>query len=221
MRRLLIVGAGGFGREVLAWATDCEATHGWEIGGFLDANPEALASYSLDSEVLGHPETYTPQIGDVFLCSIGDPKTRMAVTRSLEERGARFATLVHPTAIVGPRCELGEGSILCPGVVLTCDVIVGRHTILNVYATAGHDVVMGDYCTLSGHVDCTGHVTLGTGAMLGTHASAIPGVRVGDYAAIGAGSCAYRNVRDNSTIVGIPGRRIANIAGAQRRGETE
>lgn len=211
-RRLLIVGAGGFGREVLQWAEDAVADGAdWRLGGFLDANPAALAGFACGLPVVRSPRTYVPSSADLLVCAIGDPVTRQHVAADLTSRGARFATLVHPTAIIGRRSQLGEGCIVCPRVTITTDVRIGRHVIFNAHTTVGHDVTIGDCCSLFSHCDVTGGATFDVGVTMGSHASVLPGVRVGEFAKIGAGSVVARSVKPFTTVVGVPARKLITV----------
>lgn len=209
MHRVLIVGAGGFGRELLAYLSeDPRRDQDWELGGFLDENAHALDGFDCPFQVVGSPEDYSPREGERLLIAIGNPRARAHVVESLAGRSARFTGYVHPTAKVGSRCSLGEGVILCPGALLTCDVRIGDHVHMNVYSTCGHDVVIGSGSTLSGHCDVTGNASLGERVFLGTHATVLPGVRLGNEATLGAGSVAMRDVPEGATVVGVPGRVI-------------
>jgi len=211
MKRLLIVGAGGFGREVLAWALDIYTKRdGWEIGGFLDDNLSALRDLEPSYEIIDTPLNYTPQQDDYFICAIGDPVQKLRLARAMQSRGAQFVTLIHPTAKVGTHCQIGVGCILCPGSVLTTNVVLGDFVTLNLYATVGHDAVLGHGTTLSAHCDVTGCVTLGEGVFLGSHASVLPGKKVSDYAKIGAGSVVVRKVSPRTSVMGVPATRIHN-----------
>ena len=212
-KRLIIIGAGGLGREVLAWASDvAEPGVDWTVGGFLDQNESALEAYNVDLPILGSPESYQPVKNDVFICAIGTPTIRLSVSRSLQERGAQFIDLIHPSAVLGDRVCFGRGLIACPHVCVTSDVRLGEQVLLNVSATIGHDVILGDGCTLSGHCDVAGHVQLGTAVFLGSHACVHPGVKVGDHATIGAGSAVMRKVPAGATMVGVPAKKLPNIA---------
>lgn len=212
-RRLMIAGAGGFGREVLQWAEDAIADGApWVIGGFLDANPDALTGFDIPVSVLGHPSTYRPQPDDVGICAIGDPVIRMRVVAELERQGMPFTTLIHPTAIVGARCRIGEGCILCPRVTLTTDVTLGRHVLLNLHTSVGHDAVIGDGCSVFAHCDVTGFTKLGNGVTLGSHSSILPGMQVGDGAKISAGSVVARRVKPYTTVYGVPARKLVTAA---------
>jgi sugar O-acyltransferase (sialic acid O-acetyltransferase NeuD family) len=206
VKRALIVGGGGFGREVLAWLDDARrATGGFEISGFLDSkNVPSIEGLP----IIADPADFEPGPDDLLVCAIGDPRGKLSVVERLSARGGRWLTLVHPTARVGPGCEIGEGSVLCPGVVLTTRVILGSVVVINVYSTVGHDASLGDGCTLSAHCDVTGKATLGRGVFMGSHAVVIPGVYVEEFATIGAGSVATKRVPRGCTVLGVPARRI-------------
>lgn len=213
MKRLLIVGAGGFGREVLCWARDVEPTQSeWKIGGFLDANPAALNGFDVHLEILGDPAKFVPAETDRYICAIGDPATKQRVVTGLLARGAQFSTLIHPSVILGADCRVGTGCILCPGAVVTTNVILGRFVALNIGATVGHDVGTGDWCTLSVHTTISGKVSLGEAVFAGSHACVLPGLRVGDRAVVGAGAVVTRNVSAGSTMFGVPAKLICTKA---------
>ncbi|TWT77776.1 putative acetyltransferase EpsM [Posidoniimonas polymericola] len=209
--RIIIVGAGGFGREVHAWAGHAIASGLLPAGvtGFLDDRSDPLDGYGLEDKLLGRCSDYLPEAGDLFLCAIGDPKAKLQVSSGLRSRGAEFVSLIHPTAIIGPRCRLGVGCVVCPYATVTADVTIGDFVCLNAHATVGHDASLGDGCTLSGHCDITGGARLGEGVFMGSHAAVLPGVRVGDYATIAAGSVAYHRVAPETTAIGVPAKRLA------------
>jgi len=209
MKRLLIVGAGNLGREMLDWAlavpADCRD---WEVGGFLDSRAGILDGFDVSYPILGDPDTFSFNDNDCFTCAIGDPKVKLDYCRRLKSRGARFATVIHPAAIVGSGCRLGEGCILCPAAIITNHVTLGDFVTLNVHSSVGHDAVLGDGCTLSPHADVTGWAVLGEGVFLGSHASVLPKARVADYTVVGAGSVVLRKTEPHSTVVGVPAKRI-------------
>jgi sugar O-acyltransferase (sialic acid O-acetyltransferase NeuD family) len=205
VKRLLIIGAGGFGREVLGWAQQTlDFTSEWVFGGFLDDNPQALDGFGYGESVIGSVSGYAPGELDFFVCAVGNPRTKEALVRTILEKGGRFVTLIHPSVIMGNHVILGRGVILCPRVVLTSDIVVGDFVSLNVGTAVGHDVVIGDWSQTSAFCDLTGFTRLGKGVLMGSHATLLPRRKVGDYAVVGAGSVVVRDVKGGETVFGVP-----------------
>lgn len=202
-KRCLIVGAGGFGREVLNWAQQIRQAD-WSVAGFLDSNRGALDGKNVSLPILGSPEDWRPSEDEVFVAGLGDPKTRLTVCNGLTARGAHFITVIHPSVIRGNNVEIGDGSVIAPMAVITTNVVIGRLALVNVAASIGHDARIGDGVTVSCHCDVMGYATLGQGCFLGSHASILPGKRVGEYSIVGAGSSVMRHVPAHTTVVGIP-----------------
>jgi sugar O-acyltransferase (sialic acid O-acetyltransferase NeuD family) len=218
MRRLLIVGAGGFGREVLGWALEQQKhQREWIVAGFLDSNPLALNGYNVPYKILGDPNTFVTADNDRFICAIGDPATKLRVAGQVRSHGGRFVNLIHPTAVIGPDCSLGEGCIICPNAVLTTHVRLDSFVTVNVGACVGHDAQIGTGCTLSPHVDINGHAVVGEGVFLGTHASILPSAIVGNYAIVGAGSVVLRKVQPRTTVLGVPARQVTGFTEDQHQ----
>ena len=212
MKSVFIVGAGGFGREMLAWCMH-HPSHGrdWQICGFIDDNPAALKDYELPVGITSSLSAYTPSMNDELICAMGRPDLKRDVVARLKARGACFRSYVHPTVVQGVRIELGEGVVLCPGVVLTCDVKLGDFVMFNCGASAGHDVRVGNFSTISGHCDLTGFVTVGEEVFMGSGARIIPGRKVGNQATVGAGSTVIMNVVAGATVMGVPAKTLAGF----------
>ncbi len=208
MKRCLVVGAGGFGREVVSWALDVKQAE-WTIAGLLDANPRALDGKDFPYPVLGDPDTWTPAEDEVFLCGLGIPEVRMRVCDGLRSRGARFLKLIHPTAVVGVRAEIGEGCIIAPQAVVSVNSTLERFTVINVCAYIGHDVRIGEGTLISGHCDIMGYVCIGRCCLIGGSAAVLPGRNVGEHSVVGAGSVAVHDVAARTTVVGVPARALA------------
>jgi len=218
MNRLVLAGAGGFGREIFSWAHEAtDDGRSWGDIVFIDDNPDALGAVAFPARRIASIADYLPAEADRVVITVGIPQTKRRISEMLGALGARFQTLRHPSAIVGATSEIGEGCILCPGVVVTANARIGRCVALNVHSTVGHDAVVSEYSTLSGHADVTGGAVLEAGVFMGSHAAVAPGVRVGAYALIGAGTVAFHDVEPGATIVGVPGRNIGVFQGSGRR----
>jgi sugar O-acyltransferase (sialic acid O-acetyltransferase NeuD family) len=209
MKRLYIAGAGGFGREVYSWLKQtADWKVEWAFAGFLDDNRAALDRFAINPGIVGAIHEFVPVACDAIVCAIGDPRIRLKVCRTWQAQGAVFPIVRHPFSVVGDDCRIGDGSILCPGAILTTNIDVGRYVIVNLHATIGHDAKVGDGVTLSPHADVTGFAQIGEGAFLGSHASVLPGAKVGDFAKVGAGSVVLRTVAAGATVIGVPAKQI-------------
>lgn len=212
VQNLVIIGAGGHAREVLDLAlarNRVEKT--WDVRGML-----VDAAYAAEAE--GFPDA--PLLGDLawlddknlrtctLIVAIGEPAVRARIVGELDTRGARYATLVHPSAVVGSRVELATGVVVGARSVLTCDIAVGRHAHINVASSVAHDCRIDEFAMLAPGVNLAGGVHVGAGVEIGTGASVIPKVRIGKGAVVGAGSTVIRDVAPEATVVGTPARTI-------------
>lgn len=201
--RLIIVGAGGFGREILCWAEDCHRAGTLPaVAGFLDDKVEALPNYGVSR--VGTVADYGPQPGDVFVVAVGEPGRKKEVVDSLQGRGARFAQLVHPSCTITKTASLGEGVIMCPQTMAMPDARIERFVTIINFSGIGHDSVAGEFSTLSSLVDVTGNVRIGAGVTIGSGARILPGVTIGDGATIGAGAIVMRSVKPGTTVYAAP-----------------
>lgn len=206
MKKLLIVGAGGFGRELYVWASqhpDCGRA--WELAGFLDDNPQALQPFGAFARV--QPLTgHAVDPANVYLCGLGLPPVKEKLLQPLLAAGANFLTFIHPRALVGERVRLGRGVVLCPGAIASADITLGDFVMLNLHATVGHDAAVGAWSTLSAHCDVTGRVQVADRVFMGSRVSIIPGKSVGSGAVLGAGAVVINDVPAGVTVVGNPAR---------------
>lgn len=209
MKKLIIVGAGGFGREVFSCAVDMQPhTSDWEVRGFLDDNPKALNGYNYEAPIIGSIKNYAPQEDDLFIIGMESPQAKLNIGNHLLEKGAKFINLIHPTAIIGKNSTLGYGCVMCAHSALSCDIKGGNFVTLNAHAAVGHDTIIGDGCTISAFAHVSGLVKLGQGAYIGIHGCILPKVEMGDFAIVGAGSVAIKFVRPGTTVIGVPAKKL-------------
>lgn len=206
LRRILIVGAGGFGREVARWARDAWPDRAGLLAGFLSADADVLEGRVCDLPILSEPARYEPRAGDGVLLAIGIPEVRRRVAEELLTRGATFLTLIHPTAIVCETAVIESGSILCPGAIVSDAARLGRCVLVNYHASLAHDSFAGDFAVLSPYAALAGGATIGDDVFLGLHASIGPGITVGPRSKVAANSCALHDVPADSLVHGVPGR---------------
>jgi sugar O-acyltransferase (sialic acid O-acetyltransferase NeuD family) len=209
MKRLLIVGAGGLGREVFSWVSDASKHQSeWSIAGFLCDDLNALDNYDYDIPIVGGIQDYVPHDEDLLVMAIADPRDKLDLANKLEERGAKFITLIHPTAIIAKNAKIGRGCVVCQFSSVSCDTNVGNFVTVNTRTGIGHDSKIDDGCTLSSLVDLGGYVQMGRGVFVGGSANILPKTKIGDFATIGAGSVVVRSVKSGVTVFGVPAKTI-------------
>lgn len=208
MKKILIAGAGGLGRELLEWIKDInEVSLTWEIKGFLNDEPTALDSYDCEYGIIGTIKDWIPSEDEVFVCGVSSPMGKDKIVNTLRNKGAKFETIIHPSTIIGDSVHIGEGTVIAPRSLLTTNVRVGSFvTFLS--SDAGHDSTIGDFSTLSGKCSINGHVEIGQRVYLGNGSLIYPGKKVGDDAFIGIGSVVINNVKAGTRVFGNPAKRI-------------
>ena len=203
-RRLVIVGAGGFGREVHSWVKSSPKFIARESIGSVVFIDDVADPATVPAPIIGGIEAYIPAEDDVLICAIGSPEYRRSVVERLSSRGAKFVEFIHDSVVFGEKVRTQPGLVLCPNVVITTDVDLGEHVHINTGSTIGHDVVIGDFVTLSSACNLAGRVTIEDDAFLGTAVTIIPGKTVGRGALVGAGSVVLKNVAPGITSFGNP-----------------
>lgn len=208
MYDIIIVGAGGFGREVNLWAKDSFSKDQYKIKGFLDDNPRILDNYDMDVGIIGELNSYEIKNQDRFLFAIGEIDVKIRLVARLKKKGAKFLTLIHPTAIVANTAKIGQGVIICPFVIVTDHAQLGDFVMMNIYSSCGHDVKVGNYCILSPYATLNGFVVLEKEVFLGTRATVIPYKKIGHKSKISANSVVMRDVPPYKIVFGVPGKAV-------------
>ncbi|CAN2050316.1 Acetyltransferase [Candidatus Magnetomoraceae bacterium gMMP-13] len=214
IKQIVIYGAGGFGREIAWLVQSCKnRTYSYEVVCFIDDNREkydkilnGIPVMSLESAYKNFPSAY-------MVNAIGNPKTRQATIEKSVKIGFPFETIIHPGVERSAWIEIGCGTIICAGNILTTNIQLGEYVQINLDCTIGHDVIMKDYTTLAPGVHVSGYVHLGKRVYVGTGAVFINGtinepLKIGDDAVIGAGACVTKSVPSGETVVGIPAKII-------------
>ena len=212
MNDLIIVGASGFGREV-AWLVERinAKTHEWKLIGFLDDNPD-VAGKTIDGyPVLGSCDKASDYPEAYFVCAIGSSKIRKSVIEKLGK--VNFATLIDPSVLISDRVTVGEGTVICAGNIITVDIFIGKHVIVNLDCTIGHDAVLHDFVTLYPSVNVSGITEIGECSEIGTGAQIIQMKKIGSNTIVGAGAVVVKDIPDMCTVVGNPAKTIKTGSG--------
>jgi sugar O-acyltransferase (sialic acid O-acetyltransferase NeuD family) len=217
MQSIVILGAGGFGREVLdIIIAQNKVSKRWKMLGFVDENPELKGKVLNGYPVLGSFDWFSEaDLKEVrVVCALGDNVSKKKMVEKAQGLGLRFANVLHPSVIMTDFVTLGEGVIICAGCILTNQITIGNHVIINLDVTIGHDSIIEDFCTLSPGVHISGRNKIGEGANIGTGAVTIQGMSIGRWSIIGAGAVVVRDIPDKVIAVGVPAKPIKQVEDA-------
>lgn len=211
MKKIVIAGAGGFGRELLQWIKDInEKTPTWEILGFIDDNLNALDGVETDAKVVGTIKDYVGKEDEEVALAFGSPELKRKIVSILKAKGAKFATIIHPTALLSPFAHYGEGFIMFPYSKLSCNSTVGDFVTL-LSTPIGHDNVIGDYTVISGGCNIVRNVKIGQDVFLAAGVCIAQDVIIGDGAYLGLGSVILKDVKPGAKMFGNPARPLPGM----------
>jgi sugar O-acyltransferase (sialic acid O-acetyltransferase NeuD family) len=204
-KQLIVVGAGGLGREVFQYARDVFGKDTeTEVLGFLDDNPAALAGKPLEGKILGNTADFRIEPQHRFVIGVGDPALRQALAQQLAARGALFTRVIHPLGYVASTARIGDGCVLAPYAFVGAGAQVGAHVVLNVRVSVGHDAVLADHCVLSPHCVLGGATQLGRAVFIGSSATVVPQRSIGAGSKIAAGAVLLHDLPAGALAVGNP-----------------
>jgi sugar O-acyltransferase (sialic acid O-acetyltransferase NeuD family) len=204
---VLIIGAGGLGRVVMAQALrDHGCGREWNVAGFLDTRPPDSFPNEVASSILGDPMTFQPRPYELFLPAVGNTRLRQTFVESLVSRGAQIIGL-RPDMIFGPRCVIGNANF-GPHVSVGPDCTIGDFGFFDESANIGHDVHIGEYVHVGINVVVAGNVRIGNRVVLHSGSMVARGVTIGDDAEVGMGAVVLRDVPAGALVMGNPARMV-------------
>lgn len=218
MKKLYIVGAGGLGRQI-AWIVERinEKEASWNLAGFIDDDTVLKGQVLNGIPVVGGIDALSQLEGPVWLVTaLGSVRTRKAVVDricSIGRDDIHFATLIDPSVIISKWVEIGEGSVICAGSIVTVNITIGKHVLVNWDCTVGHDSTLGDFCTLSPSSNICGNVHLGQLVDIGVGAQVIQGHNIVSKTTVGAGAVVTKDITDSGIYVGVPATLIKQWGG--------
>jgi sugar O-acyltransferase (sialic acid O-acetyltransferase NeuD family) len=201
-RNLVILGAGGFAREVFCWVHPEQ----YQIIGFfteLDGGPNEIFDVQVVRSLEGLP------FDTDFVVAVGDPKLRGRLfDQALKTRLPPAMPIIGPHVVVGRDIRIGHGSIVCPGSTLTTNVTIDVGVIVNLHCTIGHDCHLKSFVTLSPGVNLSGNVSVGEGSYIGTNAAVREKLRIGSGSVLGMGAVLTKDLPDGETWTGVPAAKL-------------
>ena len=205
-KNLIIIGASALAREVCYYAND--ALPNIRVRGFLDSRKDILDNYAGYPPVIASPDEYIPTENDVFVCALGEPDMREKYVKLIESRGGNFISVVHPNAFIAHGVNIGIGTIISPGAIITNDSRIGNHVYIGIGTNINHDCIIDDFASVSPGCTIAGWCKIGRNCFLGVSCTLIPHITLGGaessqsvyVAAGGVVTQSYHSTR----IMGVP-----------------
>lgn len=208
MKDIIIVGSGGFAREVV-WLLEEKnlIEPEWNILGYVSNEKTALMG---KYPILGDDEWLLHYANEACIaCCIGNGSIRKTIIDKLANKtNFSYPNIIANGVTMSESVRLGKGCIICTASVLTVDINIGDFFICNLDCTIGHDVNINNYVTLNPSVNISGNVTIGDETTIGTGCNIIQGISIGTHTTLGAGAVAVTNLPSDCTAVGVPAKII-------------
>ena len=207
MKNIAIFGAGGFGREVKTIIDRINNINPntYNFLGFYDDGIEK------DTIINGFPIlggiNELNQLEDelALVISVADPKIKINILEKIKNSKINYPVIIHPNASISDDdVVVGEGTVICEGTIITCNIKIGKFVILNLMCTVGHDTIIDDYCAFMPAVNISGEVHIYPSVYVGTGAKIINLLEIGENTVVGAGAVVSKTLPPNCTAVGIP-----------------
>lgn len=211
MYEIVILGAGGTGREICEMCEEVFDKKNYRVKGFLSDVPGMLDNYEIDFSVIDTIKDYQIQENDRFILAIGDLQGRRKVAENILSRGGKFINFIHPSAKVFRSVKLGQGVIIFPFAYVGANSELGDFCFINSYAGCGHDVKLGAFSEQAPYSALAGGVQTGEECFFAVHSVVGPKVILGNRVVISQGSVTQKNQPDDVVVVGVPGKRLRKI----------
>ena len=221
--KLIIIGAGGSGKDILATLLRCnEISQRYEILGFVDDDNSLIGREINGFPVIGNTDWLSKQSTTICcVISNGFSDIRKKIVKKIEKFDIMFPTIVDPSVIIAKNVNIGKGSIIQAGTIINEDTTIGKHTFINLDCTIGHDCKISNYVTIAPGTHINGNIKIGNNTEVGSGTTTVQNVTIGKNCIIGTGTVLIDSIPDNSTVVGNPGKIIKLKSKSQKSKKSE
>lgn len=203
MKKIAVVGAGAFARDVLSLVSDSGLIE--RVGYLYESDSIWTKRTVVGFEV--RPLSLFDAHKEVAVIAIGSSAGRREISEGLP-RETTYITLTHPNVPVGPRTEIGVGTVICAGSIISPDVMIGEHVQINHLTTIAHDSILEDFVTAAPAVHISGHCRIGHDSYLGTNACLRDRITITANTTIGMGSVVVQSIKSSGVYAGNPAREL-------------
>ena len=222
MQRIVIVGAGGFARELEWLIRDLNHVRPqFEFLGYLISDLSLVRDSDCTDRLLGDFD-WLEQKHDVDALAFGiaSPEVKLRLAAELERRfpHLHWPSLIHPTVQYDKAsAKIGRGVVVCANTVGTVNIELEDYAMVNLLCTIGHETRIGRGAVVNPTVNLSGGVKIGSGAFIGVGAKILQYVHVGEHATVGAGAVVMKDVEPYSSVFGIPAKPLPNHRAAANK----
>ena len=211
MEKVVIVGAGGFGREV-EWLINRinKISQTYEVIGFADDRIEIGKQVGHSKVIMNTGELSKTSEKYNVVIAIANAKIRKMIAEKLiQNKNLVFPNIIDPSVIYEEEeISIGEGNIICAGTIITVNISIGNFNIIDIDCTIGHDDILKNYVTLYPSVNVSGNVEINDCTEIGTGAQIIQGLTITENVVVGASAAVVKNIEESGTFIGVPAKKI-------------
>ena len=203
MKKLGIIGCGGFGREVL----DVALRIGFKKPEIIFFDSDEVYKNKKINEISVFPMSKFIARNYNVVIAIGNPKIRLKVVKQLP-LDTNYINIISNNAIISDNVKLGKGTIIMDFCYVTDNVVIGNHAQLNNNSSIGHDSIVGDFFTTAAGVRISGSCRIGNNVYFGNNSSTIQGINICDNVRVGINSSVLKSIKKDGTYFGSPANKI-------------
>ena len=204
MKNIIIIGAGGVGREVsliIEKINKLKAT--WNLIGFIDDNINSWNKIINGYQIIGGMDLLeTLPLDTYVVIAIANYNLKKKIVNKINNK-FKFATIIDPKVYIHDYMTIGEGTIIYEGAIITANIQVGNHVIISPKCGIGHDSIINDYVSFLWNVNISGNDVIEEGVMMGSGSTIIQGKKIGKGSIIGAGAVVIDDIDSFTTAVGV------------------
>jgi sugar O-acyltransferase (sialic acid O-acetyltransferase NeuD family) len=200
---VILIGASGHAAEItdyMIYESKKYGTNLYNIVGYLDELEATYNKYQYEKPYLGKVSEHTVSHNVQYIMAIANLTYKKPIVTQFLEKGALFATYIHPDAYISGSSQIGMGNVIAPSVNLGPMVRIGDFNLLNSRCSIGHDTLVGNFNFIAPNVCFSGGTQVGDENLFGINSATIPGIQIGNRNKIAAGMTLDKDVQNDEVV---------------------